>query len=261
MPDNDNQNQPKISSDSGSISMDFNNSGGRIEKSTINITNIINASVEDAKSPFRNKVIDIEYFEPETILIPEGPFWMGSDPGQEVNQPVYRISKYPIKNVAYQQFVSQERIEVNPAMGWIGQAFPEGLGNHPVTGVTFHEALAYCQWLSKKTGGKRIYSLPNEAQWEKAYRSGSFDTVENVQQWTCTLWGKKLFPPDPQYAAPWKDDARNNLTASNEIRRVLRGSKKNQDVASHDCTFRRCAAPGERGPEGARFGFRVVMLV
>lgn len=301
------QNKPKTNADRGSIATGFE-VGGSIENSKIEVHNVINnyAAPEPLKSPNAEKIIkDLERFEPETILIPEGPFWMGNDPGDgipdsekprhEVNLPIYRIGKYPVKNVEYQKFVSQNGIEVNPAMGWNGQVFPEGLGNYPVTGVTFREALAYCEWLSRKTGGKRIYTLPSEAQWEKACRGGNnhiypwgdqfdearcnhgkpsiapvdkykeqndfgcCDLVGNVQQWTCSLWGKKLSPP--QYVYPWNDDARNDLEASDEIRRVLRGSRRDQGVASHRCGVRNGAAPGERGPNGARFGFRVVMIV
>ena len=35
-------------------------------------------------------------------------------------------------------------------------------------GVSWYEAAAYANWLSKKTG--KIYCLPTEAQWEKAAR-------------------------------------------------------------------------------------------
>jgi formylglycine-generating enzyme required for sulfatase activity len=245
------------------------------------------------------------YFEPKTIYVAEGPFWMGSPEGpgipnyetpqHEVPLAAYRIGKYPITNGQYEEFIHQTRTQVSPVMGWNGQRVPSGLDNHPVTGVTWYEALAYCQWLSEKTGRK--YSLPNEAQWEKACRGGTnntypwgdefdsarcnqghdkvaavdtypaqneygcFDLVGNVRQWTSTLWGEKRIAPDPEYAYPWKDDRRNDLNASSQIRRAVRGSSNTDDFRRSRSTARSGQAPDDAGLPGARYSFRVMMIL
>jgi formylglycine-generating enzyme required for sulfatase activity len=247
----------------------------------------------------------VRYFEPETVLIPEGPFLMGSPQGNgapayecpqhTVKLPGYRIGIYPVTNSQYEEFVREKHIPVAPVMGWEGQRIPSGLENHPVTGVTWYEALAYCQWLSEKTG--RSYALPNEAQWEKACRGGNehaypwgddleagrsnhgcesiaavdaypaqnkfgcFDMVGNVRQWTCSLWGEKRGEPDARYIYPWENDQRNSLSVNRQIRRVVRGSSMRDAMAALRCSARSGQLPDDRGLPGMRHGFRVVIQI
>ena len=123
--------------------------------------------------------LTIEYFEPETIYIAEGPFLMGSPLGEgipryetpqhEVFLPAYRIGKYPVTNTQFEEFIRQTRTPISPII-WNGPRTPEGFEEYPVTGVTWFEAQGYSQWLSNMSGRK--YLLPNEAQWEKACRGG-----------------------------------------------------------------------------------------
>lgn len=45
-----------------------------------------------------------------------------------------------------------------------------GRGNRPVINVSWDDAIGFCRWLSKETGGK--VSLPNEVEWEYAAVGG-----------------------------------------------------------------------------------------
>ncbi|HJS20247.1 MAG TPA: SUMF1/EgtB/PvdO family nonheme iron enzyme [Anaerolineales bacterium] len=254
---------------------------------------------------FREDDIKIKEYEPKTVYIDEGSFWMGSPEGEEIPQyetpqhevflPSFRIGKYPVTNREFEAYVRQKDICVPKQLGWDGQQIRQGKEDDPVSGVTWMDAIAYCRWLSEQTG--REYSLPNEAQWEKACRGGNktiypwgdefdrnrcnhgrselaavkaypeqndfgcFDLVGNVRQWTVSLWGEKRIAPDPHYAYPWRQDRRNDISASRQIRRVVRGSSFRDSLHLLLCSARSGQAPEDPGLPDARHGFRIVMSV
>ena len=117
-------------------------------------------------------------FEPETVFIRSGKFYMGAAPGDPeaepwelpgewINLPAYCIGKYPVTNREYQAFVL-EADHTAPQTNWIGRKIQPGKDEHPVVDVSWNDARAYCKWLSTQT--ERRYRLPNEAEWEKAAR-------------------------------------------------------------------------------------------
>jgi formylglycine-generating enzyme required for sulfatase activity len=122
-----------------------------------------------------------EDYEPQTVYISKGCFWMGSELGEdipfyetpehEVNLPAYRIGISPVTNSQYEVFIQETGTRVMSIMNWVGQRVRQDRDDFPVIGITFYEALAYCKWLSQKTARK--YAIPNEAQWEKACRANN----------------------------------------------------------------------------------------
>jgi len=55
--------------------------------------------------------------------------------------------------------------------GVSGSLRPQSEYNHPVIHVSWNDAVAYCNWLSKKTG--ETYRLPTETEWEYAAGGGN----------------------------------------------------------------------------------------
>ena len=64
---------------------------------------------------------------------------------------------------------SGNRLE-GPQYTWRKTGFEQS-DDHPVVNVSWNDAMAFCQWLSRKTG--QTYRLPTEAEWEYACRAGT----------------------------------------------------------------------------------------
>jgi iron(II)-dependent oxidoreductase len=108
----------------------------------------------------------------EMVIVPAGWFLMGSDPKvdraagpQEQPQRLvyldtFWIDRYEVTNVQYLRYVLATGADWPPY--WREEPFPEKMALHPVIGVNWREADAYCRWAGKR--------LPTEAEWEKAAR-------------------------------------------------------------------------------------------
>jgi len=241
--------------------------------------------------------------EPEWVLIPAGEFWMGSTdaevqdliqryegnktlweaeaPQHKPKLPNFQISKTPITNAQYQLFV-QATNHRSPG-NWEDARSPKGQESHPVINVSWHDAIAYCQWLSSVTG--KTITLPSEAEWERAARGnqdkriypwgdafeatrcnskslgvggttpvgifpdgaspdGCLDMAGNVWEWTRSMY--QPYPYDPE-------DGRENLDGDG--RRTLRGGSCNYVAINV-----RCAVRNDSDPSNVfnYIGFRVV---
>jgi sulfatase modifying factor 1 len=109
----------------------------------------------------------------EAVLIPGEAFVMGDDEGRADERPAHRVTVsafrmavLPVTNEEYAAFLA--------ATGHEAPRFWENGGfnrpRQPVVGVSWHDAVAYCDWLSEVLGVR--VRLPTEAEWEKAARGG-----------------------------------------------------------------------------------------
>jgi formylglycine-generating enzyme required for sulfatase activity len=115
---------------------------------------------------------------PDMVIIPAGSFLMGCDQGQENERPVHRvwlhrfgIGKFPVTNREYEICVEDKAVAPPPFWSETMFSHPE----QPVVGVTWNEAVIYCNWLSNRLG--KTYRLPTEAEWERAARGGREGTL------------------------------------------------------------------------------------
>jgi formylglycine-generating enzyme required for sulfatase activity len=65
---------------------------------------------------------------------------------------------------------SRATFEVDPKYTWRDPGFPQ-TDEHPVTNVSWNDAVAFCEWLSRTEA--TTYRLPTEAEWEYACRAGT----------------------------------------------------------------------------------------
>jgi formylglycine-generating enzyme required for sulfatase activity len=115
---------------------------------------------------------------PQLVVVPAGEFMMGSPPAEPgrgtFEDPQHRVViQHPF---AISKFdVTFEQWDACLADGGCGGYRPDdegwGRGSQPVINVSWYDAEAYVDWLSRKTG--KAYRLPSEAEWEYAARAGT----------------------------------------------------------------------------------------
>jgi sulfatase modifying factor 1 len=107
------------------------------------------------------------------IVIPEGSFLMGSTGGFDNEMPAHRvwldsfaIAKFPVTNEEFKIFLNETRAAPPPFCSDPMFSHPM----QPVVGVSWFDAVAYCDWLIARTG--KNFHLPTEAERECAARGG-----------------------------------------------------------------------------------------
>jgi formylglycine-generating enzyme required for sulfatase activity len=151
----------------------------------------------------------------EVVSIPAGKFVMGSNSESPDEQPMHQTAidkpfKMGVTEVTlqqYQQFAKDHKNGLYSKPGVvIRYGFSMDKASYPVIRVSWDQANAFCQWLSKKTGRK--ISLPTESQWEWACRSGTD---------TATSFGDDVtkYPKFANLSDPTSDNRRTKYMPSN----------------------------------------------
>jgi formylglycine-generating enzyme required for sulfatase activity len=101
------------------------------------------------------------------VKVPGGLYTVGQDapshnyaPAQQLELAEFWLDQYEVTNARYAEFLANTGQQ--PPASWPEGTFPPGQENHPVQGVTWDSAEAYCIWVNKR--------LPTEAEWEAAAR-------------------------------------------------------------------------------------------
>lgn len=167
---------------------------------------------------------------PEMVVVPGGTFTMGDaspsapkdeQPAHEVMVRAFAVARTEVTHAQFAAFVAETgyeapgpcttdvdrdgRWESVADKNWKDPGFPTG-DDYPVTCMSWWDAKAYADWLSKKTGKR--YRLLSEAEYEYAQRGGTateFWWGDDVEQMCGNANGAdasvmKLFPR-------WRDGA------------------------------------------------------
>ncbi|MDD5392320.1 MAG: SUMF1/EgtB/PvdO family nonheme iron enzyme [Thiothrix sp.] len=235
-------------------------------------------------------------------------------PAHDVALPVFLMSRFPVTNAQFACFVGaggyQDELywktsdagfkwwkqrEVRFPVYWDQRKWSNP--NHPVVGVCWYEALAFCEWLNRMGNlhGQRV-RLPTEAEWEYAARGadgwryawgneadprlgnyddtglgqtsavglfpagkafGLQDMTGNVWEWTTSQWGKDWQNPEFTYDK-WDEEAEKRDNLNSDGD-VLRIIRGGSWVSSSG--FVRCAVRYWNHPlsRSGDLGFRVVL--
>lgn len=224
--------------------------------------------------------------EPEMIRVKGGFFIMGCDEGADDEKPAHEvwvdpffIAVCPITNHDYEIFLKSTRYPVEPPF-----AKDPDFGHplQPVTGTSWHDAAAFCEWLSSLSG--RNYRLPAEAEWEYAATAGKH---ENTYPWGKRNWEQRpelhmrfqngpeptgSFEPNElgihdmgmnvhEWCSDWYDNrfytyspAWNPKGAQDGTRKASRGGSWRHQIKITRCSARSSLPPGMRY---ADYGFRI----
>jgi formylglycine-generating enzyme required for sulfatase activity len=228
----------------------------------------------------------------------------------------FAIGKFPVTNAQFAEFIWADgylKEQYWTAMGWKWQRGRLASTNeqnqqepyfwrerrlnqprYPVVGISWYEAVAYCNWLSERDGAK--YRLPSEREWEYAARGddstrvfpwgdtfdrgrantseagfggttpvthfpagtspfGVWDMAGNVFEWTLSKWGANW--QELQFPYPYRPESGCEDPEGSGAR-IIRGGSWFNPYAEAKCAHRARYLAGSRA---SSIGFRVLKVI
>ena len=142
----------------------------------------------------------------ELITIPAGEIFLGnnfqanSSPEHRIAHSEFKIGRYPVTIGFYREFAEETQ------RNWVAKDSTNSeRQNAPAVDVTWHDALDFCAWLTKKwqTSGRiakdEVVRLPTEVEWESAAR-GKRSLADSPATQLIYPWGVE-----------WQEDCCNSL--------------------------------------------------
>lgn len=125
---------------------------------------------------------------PEMVVIPAGSFVMGSPqyesgrsddelPQRRVTIRSFALGRTEVTFAQYDECANENACPRASDNGW-------GREDRPVINVSWNDAKAFTNWLSRKSG--KTYRLPSEAEWEYAARGGTTSRFYCGDNYVCT---------------------------------------------------------------------------
>lgn len=195
---------------------------------------------------------------PDMVRLSGGEFLMGNanNPQDGKTKTIaldydFFIGRYEITFNEYDFFALATNRALPDDMGW-------GRGERPVINISWDDAIAYANWLSKTTGNN--YRLPTSAEWEYAARGNTTSSYwwgnnendaherANCRYGCRSLWASFFnnetkiigsFPPNDfglhdtaGNVAEWVNDCADKAPKQGCLKRAVRGGSFNSEVGS-----------------------------
>ena len=145
------------------------------------------AALAKGRRPYCRDSLEGGGLAPLMVVLPGGDFTMGGDAPNA--GPAHKVTLAHSFAIALQEISVEEFSMFCKATGRACPSQPWSGADYPVVNVSWDDAVAYANWLSKATGHR--YRLPTEAEWEYSARAGSTGRYPS---------GDELLPTDARFS-------------------------------------------------------------